>query len=309
MNSLLDKLNKVDIKPVDKISQEDKAFLLKLNENYTVVVNQLIGIRTLLKEQEKLNSNFEKHYQVSEYDSISVKDSSDDDGKGKIWGARCMYTFKYPLKHVQGLIQQAKHKVITDVVDYFNESYTLILDNRKYYDTIKKKEEKEIADLDHVVDWVLTQTGGLTLKEMGIKLLKDNFQSEVNGRVNTYRNTDDSCKLNGITLTFPNFMWYYQGNRLSYSHSDNRRYNSLIAAMIHFDNGSTETRYDMVSCNIPNNNGRGDYFDFTTPYETILDKVASMKFFKNGKVEVKFKTPDLAREFVEYYSIQLAAGK
>jgi len=178
--NLLDKLDSINVQATDKISTEDKKFISDLKKNYGVVIDQLSRVRASLQELKTTNRTAENLWESSGYGSISVKNRWDKDEK--FWGARYMFTFKYSLKYIKQLFSGAKHNAIGDIISYFNQAYILKLDSRHYTETIPEKDEENLLDIDHVVDWVLTQTGGLTLQEMGVKILKEDFTGECNGR-------------------------------------------------------------------------------------------------------------------------------
>src|ERR1700741_4601074 len=192
---LLKKLYGLSIQPTDKITKEDQKFIDTLKKRYFKVTDQLLNCKKLFLEQEKLNSEAEELWEADRDGDYVHQAYSDDE---KVWGARYYYTFKYPLKHVKGLIWSAYVSAEHDMIKYFSESYNLRMDYDDYREICKKI--PEIFDFDHCLEWILSQTGGLSLTDTGIKLLKEDFAGEVNDRKN-------SPKLNKNTITFPDYMY------------------------------------------------------------------------------------------------------
>lgn len=301
---LLKKLDSLNIQATDKISKEDLKFIDSLKKNYELLTSQLLSFKKLFTEQEKLNSEFEKLWESEEdRDYVHLSHGADKD----TWGARYFFTFKYPLKHIKSLLSSAYYKAQSEMINHFNDIYSLRLDATDYQEICKN--EQEIFDFEHCLDWIISQTGGLSLADSGIKLLKEDFASEVNRGINTYRNIDYSPKLNKNTITFPDYVYYKDGDSLDWG--DNRKYNRLLKAILHFENFepaiSMPEEVNRISCHLPNTYHDRKRFNFTSAYETILTKVVSIRFYKNNKVDVKFASPELAMEFANYFSIVLAA--
>lgn len=299
--NLLDKLASINVQPTDKLSKEDKAFLNKLKTNYANVVDQLAAAREVVNIQ--ITANHAEDYYEWDVQDESVNKIGDSE---KTWGWDNMFSFKYNLKHIIRLFFSVKIDALNEIIDYFNTTYSLRLSHSDYRDL--PSFETELLKIDDVVDWVLTQIGGLSLNEMSVKLLKDDFTKVVNNRGTSWRNRSHSLVtiLSNNSLTFPQFISYYQSDRLHWSDSDNRNYNKLLLALLYFEDGSTQLDYDKISTTIPYSH-TGYRFTFTEAYLTKLSKVESLRFYGNGKIIVKFKTATLASEFAAFYSMELAS--
>ena len=77
-------------------------------------------------------------------------------------------------------------------------------------------------------------------------------------------------------------------------------YEKVITALYHFDSGRIQVKTELHNkyCGYANEKNQ-DNFEKYEP--TSLEKVTGIKFFKNGKLEIEFKTHEHAMKFAKEY--------
>lgn len=303
MVNLLDKIDSIEVKAEDRISQEDRIFVQNTQALYLKALSQLEEWDKLFKEKAKNQVEVEEGFETTEYGSVYSKGANEKD-----FTSRYQFTTQYPIMHIKKLKDCLNYSATREVITHFAGVYTikLSIDDYEKVKSKKGKEDFKQVDFENIVDWILHQTGGISLKDKGVQELKDKFTSEVNWS----RDSAPRTKISKNMVSLTDYQWYetdWNGRkRLRY---DDRKYNCLLLALSHFEDGSTKHRNFSSELSAV---GRGHdrYFDFETTYMADnSDKLISLKYYKNGKVDIKFKTNDLAQEFVNYYSLQTEKKK
>lgn len=301
---LLDKLNKIEVKASDTISQEDREFVTKLETDYLDTVKQLKNsieilqslVETNNKEVEDLYTIEEKNYK-ERFQLTKKSYHFDHETILKAYG----FSFKSSILQCYNSLESAKNVFIRNVISYFNKTYSLKIDADVYSDRCKLNNwnKREVVFLEEVVEYVNSQLNGLNLKQAGIDLLIENFTSTV-----TYRaGWATKNKVSKNTISFPDFMYYGESyvsvdvKRLRY---DDTRYWALLRAIVYFESGLTkEYCFNSKLAGFYNN------MDFVfEPIEVYGEKIESVRFFKNGKVELKFTSQTHLQEFIKIFKIQ-----
>lgn len=288
--NLLDKLNSIQI--VNRIPEKDSKFIDDYKIKYSKVLNQLNDqiskVQNLIKENQEIENTFEyKHGRLS--CKISNPDSFE------IWGIDCCFSYQKTLEEIYTNKLTLRNRVIQRILSYFNNEYHLKLNYPFFINTLKEDEE---LDVEKVIDYILFECNGLSLIEKGIELVKEDLRS-----CTRYNSTVVKLSKNMVSIAaFQNYDYGYHGNPKFNSYRD-YTYKELITALILFDTGKVDL-YD-ISDELPSVEKTGkDIFTFDL-VELKMNKISSIKYFKNNKVELKFKTNELASEFIEYFGLKL----
>ena len=152
-----------------------------------------------------------------------------------------------------------------------------------------------------IVQDILAQTGDLPFDALAVHQMKAEFASKV-----TWRSKDERVKQTGATLNFESYASietrWDGGMRIRYSGEQTIRL--LYRVLSHFERGEIVKRdeiFQALPC------ATNDYDLDLTPYLVGGAKVYAVRFFKNGKVAVKFASAALAEEFQRAYCREVVA--
>ena len=214
---------------------------------------------------------------------------------------------------VETHIITAQKAFIADIYGFFCAEYSVELspDNtlkrynfhdgyaytRRHYDEVSAT---PIHYRDIVQD-ILAQTGKIAFSDFAIRQLKAEFAPKT-----TCRSGEDRVKQTGATLNFESYASvetrWDGGLRIRYS--DKQTIRLLYRVLSHFERGEIVKRDDIFQT-LPC--ATNDYDIDLTPYLVNGVKVNAIRFFKNGKVAVKFASAALAAEFQRVYCREVIA--
>lgn len=214
---------------------------------------------------------------------------------------------------VETSIITAQKAFIANIYEFFRSEYSVELspDNtlkrynfhdgdaytRRHYDEVSAT---PIHYRDIVQD-ILAQTGNLPFDALAVHQMKAEFAPKV-----TWRSKDERVKQTGATLNFESYASietrWDGGMRIRYSGEQTIRL--LYRVLSHFERGEIVKRdeiFQALPC------ATNDYDLDLTPYLVGGAKVYAVRFFKNGKVAVKFASAALAAEFQRAYCHEVVA--
>ena len=196
---------------------------------------------------------------------------------------------------------------VSSVYRYFAEKYSISVENNiskqyrldnlpnsglRYYNIDVLNEEFCLNNLcaNIVIDDIFEQTGGRDLSEKAVLEVKEGiskghlaYNLSVKGRVVSVGNLWREKR------------WDNKWEALVYRYADEMK--SLFYALSHFE-------FDKIEWSECFSTYKGNYSNeswlIEQKFET-LNKIHSIKFFKNGKIQIKFKDSATALEFAEEY--------
>jgi hypothetical protein len=267
MNSLLSKFENVKIENDVRISEIDRKYCEKeenmYRESITAMNNTLDLFKTIhkLHIEEKDNSSHYHYEYIDHYEDI---------------------------RHIEDRIKKIKNNFISNITGHFQRVYNVTLESGE----IKQKYDISVT-YQNIVDEIFEQLGGFNFEEKAVKELKDKCRETI------YRG--DKITINKNILTIADFVWWdhysWEGHRIGYSDS---KVSPLFKALSHFETDETETLFYYQNIYKQLSEGEKRYSIFNK-YEIGYNLVNSVKFFKNGKIEITFQTNQQAEEFKREY--------
>ena len=288
--NLLTKLDAVEIKADNRISESDRAFCQMRQEAYDEARKILVELRqqwkgTLRQQEEKYGK---EHYVALEGFST--------------------FTIQQKITNLPSLF-------ISDLVGYFNNTYHVSVSSGDIKDVLIPKEPRVRGWEDNrsalsayqaemrsfslryetVLDQIFIQLGGRTFMERALDEIKENCHKAA---WNIYRKTQD-FEIKGDTIRFTSYACKFSDWLSSPEWELAEGMKDILRGIAHFETG-VFGRYPRAFSELLGwSRVRYSQIDFD------CKKVKRLKMFKNNRVDVKFAGKSLANQFAEEYLGQL----
>lgn len=289
---LLDKFNAVEIKADNRISEADRKYCTTLQEAYDKAKEQLDDVYTILirvgNEQRRIMGNDAERMPKFLEGCSSLVSQVDED------------------------IMNRHFRFINAIVSYFEREYTVNLerscicehlipkkpDSSYWNDAYKQEYQKYRQDIKNlslsyvsVIDEIYAQLDGFSFEERAVNELKKRCWEVVHPGRYYNDNPEDQFEVKGSTL------------RLTYGCSHSSWYSDtweLTETLRVILNGIAHYFYGMMDYG-------ASMFPVASAYRVETDVfeyngfVTRIKFYKNGRVDIKFADSKCLNEFVEQY--------
>jgi len=171
---------------------------------------------------------------------------------------------------------------VSKIVTHFRSTYSVSIDSsklRKYDHTVKYQD---------VVDDILLQMDGMNFSEKAHEEIKEAVRGTIY--------TSSKVKVQSLKVTIADYL-YFESWFGSFRNNRDESLTKLLRGVELFESGKTTSRDTLAR--IAYDRIRKDWFDEFN--FTFMNKFESLKCFKNGKVELKFKSHELALQFAKEY--------
>lgn len=289
---LLDKFNSIEITADTRISDADRRFCQRQKKAYD-------HARTALKAMADYSSRF-----LDEQREIEGEDYGTFLGEFK------------PSQYIDTLRDSHK-RFIHRLFVYFRSSYNVTISegdaeevllpkkpdrsgwgsDRKEWEAYNQNLEDLELDYPEILDQIFIQLGGFSFQDKAIHELKEASRSagfnNYNGK-KTFEQKKAVISFSGYACSFDSWheQWYHGEHQIKLADSTK----NVIRALIYFEYGVIDAGY------CPLNMLLG--YEWTTSETELpvnMDKLKSVKCFKNGRVDFRFTSEAYAREFAEEY--------
>ena len=265
---ILSKFNDLEFENTDRIEQVDKKFCEKQQQHYNEAIKIINDFISTFKEVSGIDLLDKKRY--------------NQESKNK-------YLDWYKFDKIAELARETKQKFINDIIWHFSQKYSITINS----DIIIKKYDFNVT-YDNLIDEIFIQLDGFTFMEKADKEIKDKLTNEIRY---------DKIKINNNKFTVLNFAsfeksWNGKDYRITYYGRD--RLVAFFKALTHYDSGKTSIYNDFLEFVNYNNDQTKDYW-FTEFDFSYKKKVQMIRFYKNGKIDVKFKSHEQAKQFAKDY--------
>lgn len=293
--SLIDKFNSVEITADTRISEVDRKFCQTQKEAYD-------HARAALKFMAE-------HSQKYLDEQTAILERCENESYGTYLG-----DFK-PSKFTEEL-RESHDRFISRIFYYFQHKYKVTIDSSDADDVLlpKKPEggwryneeewkayNKTVAELSldyqAVLDQIFIQLGGFSFQDKAVQELKqkahDAAWNSYRGN-KTYEQKKAVISFTGYACSFDSWHEEYHKGEHQIKLSDSMK--NVIRALVHFEYNSTDhTPYSLTVL-------LGYSWEtYGTEMSVGLEKIKSIKCFKNGRVDIRFTSEAFARQFVEDY--------
>lgn len=296
---ILNKFENVKIENTNRISEEDKNFCEIHNKAYE---------KTLNVYKQTLNHLIELY---------NEQIATLPDHNGKIGISYNLYVDMYGdigISKIVDTIQKLQEKFISKICYYFSNKYNVTIESNDIYAKYKSNElkyekrenkdhtlnenllEYKYFDYNNIIDEIFEQLGGFTFKEKAIDEIK-NATREIYS-YNDYRKSSN-MNIKNNKLIIDGYYAYKDSIWNEYRLTGD--YGKIFTSLYYFDSNTIVTNNTELHnkyCGYENEKNQNN-FEKYNPYS--LAKVKSIKFYKNGKLEIEFKNSEDTQQFAKEY--------
>lgn len=316
--SLMDKFSAVEIKADNRISEDDKAFCLHQQEAFDKAGPALQKVAEAMA--------------VAKAEQAEIL-TADDDFIDRYVGSECN------VDGVYDAMEERNHTFISTIVNYFSRKYSVELDGREIeghlipagpkepilpwggyremtedeiasyrkeldaYKVEKEKFEQSLRVLplryERVVDEIFVQLGGFSFQERAmnefLRLCWDTSHHRdwrTDQYVEEFEIKNDTLRLTGSWVYCDENKW--MSNPVP-EYKPSQSLKTILDALVHYEFGKFKSGAQWFP----------ELFKYDTKENQFeiayMSKIKNIKLFKNGRVNIKFRSAAFVQEFVEQY--------
>ncbi|QWU14398.1 hypothetical protein SAMN04487895_101707 [Paenibacillus sophorae] len=182
-------------------------------------------------------------------------------------------------------ISDIKNAFIMYVCSYFERKYNITIDE----DKVKNKYGEDIT-YNNIIDEIFIQLDGFNFTEKA--------EQEIKSKAKDIFYSNDKITIRNNKLILDGHFAYHDSIWKEYRLTG--KHESILMALSHFEDGNTNVKEELSNKYFGYNNERSkDNYD---KYEVqTLSKVKTIKFLKNGKMEIEFLSNQVASKFANEY--------
>ena len=289
--SLLDKFNAVEITSDSRITEADRNFCQSRQACYEYSLARLreltAEIMAYTNDVVSMSEDGKSHYfAIKGYDEYIVATHT-----AFLQDITFYFTNKYKIKLD---VETIKTSIIPEKPKY--DRYDI--DNGALQEYKKNLSEWDnmihnslVVKYDDILDRIFSQLNGLTFNELALQQLKEDARHSAN-YIDRWREspTKELFTIKGTTISMEGCYREYSKWRII------DRIKTVVRAASHFEFGNFD---------IPDIDGWRElisHYDYPEEQYDYPDcKIVRFKSYKNGRFDIKFASPQLARQFVDEY--------
>lgn len=298
--SLLDKFNSIEVKADARISEHDREFCMAYHEAYVKGRAALKSLRQYVEES--LNE------QQSIISRVVPKDEMYD---------RSFFLGDSVHAHdITNSLRNSHRVLISALVSYFERTYKVSLETDKIEEVLLPKEpdryssynsaeykeyygavENTELKYEDILDQIFIQLGGFSFQEKALNELKQKAHDAAWNRY--YGNKCYEQKK--AVISFSHYACSFDSWHEEYHHGEHEiqltdGMKNIIRALAYFECGDTSSIPWTLNTLLGYN-----WTTYNTEMQLGLEKLKSVKCFKNGRVDIRFTSEAFAREFAETF--------
>lgn len=298
--SLLDKFNSIEVKADARISDHDREFCMAYHEAYVKGRAALKSLRQSVEES--LNE------QQSIISRVVPKDEMYD---------RSFFLGDSVHAHdITNSLRNSHRVLISALVSYFERTYKVSLETDKIEEVLLPKEpdryssynsaeykeyygavENTELKYEDILDQIFIQLGGFSFQEKALNELKQKAHDAAWNRY--YGNKCYEQKK--AVISFSHYACIFDSWHEEYYHGEHEiqltdGMKNIIRALAYFECGDTSSIPWTLNTLLGYN-----WTTYNTEMQLGLEKLKSVKCFKNGRVDIRFTSEAFAREFAETF--------
>ncbi|MEK4006366.1 hypothetical protein [Paenibacillus sp. FSL H3-0333] len=268
LDDIFSKFDKVEITAYQKISSEDLEFC---QEQESIYKKTIVAYNTLDEHLQAIVPEVLAHGKKFGSASGYSQRTSFDDGFSS-------HDLKYNLKKI-------KDKFISMTCEYFSEKYNVSIDEAK----LQQKYDTRVT-YENIVEEIILQLDGHSFTEKAASEIKEKARNTLYG--------DNKITIRNNKLILDGYYVRHDSIWKEYRLTEKKDF--ILNALSHFDNGSVKINIEFSDryCGYENEKKASNYDRYETQ---SLDKIKSIKFLKNGKMEIEFASHTMAAKFAGEY--------
>ncbi len=320
MNALLEKFDQVEIKADARISEADRVFCQAHQEAYEKARSVLRSAAILAAEGEKeqedaLNRAGKEHYStyLSELSSFRDRDFflalEKTTHKSFIENIVNYFANKYHVslnaweicnEMIPMKPEENRHPLYYEKppIQWTEEDRLSFREYKETYEEEVRRVSEELRSMairyEEILDRIFSQLGGLSFQDVAIKELKDACRSASSNYHGSKSYTQKKAVLS-FDCGCSHDSWYSQWHSNEPTRFDlHDSMKKIVRGLSYFEMGTQSYLHyglsDLLGYHIEGND-----------HSVNGEKVQSVKLFKNGRVDVRFQSEALARQFAEEF--------
>lgn len=289
--NLLDKFENVSIRNDERISAEDKSFCETYQAAYTAALKSVLEIHKVCNGSLAIQSEI----------FFELPDS----------GYKCFLDDYSNLPDIDISYEKIHQVLIKRIVNHFTSKYKVTIsfeevaesllpekpsggkwaDNADDWKAYQKAIYKLVLNYSDILDRIFILLNGRSFVDRALDELKEKCH---NAAWNSYRKIADyEVKKDVIRLTSYacKFNDWYSG---PWELNDCTK--EILRGLAHFETGT----FDLFPHGFSELLGWGHIKEATSEF-ALCDKIKALKMFKNGRVDIRFASPELAKRFSDEY--------
>jgi hypothetical protein len=271
LNDIFSKFDKVEITTEQKISSEDLEFCQEQETIYKKLVEVHNNFIDQLQEVTELNKWHSEKFACKINDYTYKQETA--------------YSYSLAGREISETINKMKNKFISSVCYYFMKKYSVTINHEK----IQKKFDLNVT-YENIIDCIYMDLDGYNFTEKAIQELKEKSRNAV-------RNSDKITIKNTKLIIDGHFSYH---DSIWKEYRLNGGFCEIFKGLQHFEDGSTAGNDELVGKYVGYQNERkAENYERYEPM--TLSKVKSIKFLKNGKLEIEFFSNRFAAKFASEY--------
>ena len=287
--SLVEKFRNLKVNSKNTLNNEDMAYCDRVTRQANEVREQLLGIWT---KHKKLYDEENLGYKFSNYGRVEAPSRSDMPTFEYF-----KFSYAYSVRDLKNLIESLTSSYEYNIVQYFDSKYNLKLSSvwsrsyeTKYREGLEEESEfTTVFDYSKLIDYIRDRTDNVDFNTIGVNNFKESFKRYFGNR--------GSYEIKGATMSV-HYLYRITGN---YHHAFEPERSTMDELNKGFNFFETEILGSEIDHTL--SNMAGINHDFTiTPFEN-LTKVKSIRFFKSGRTDIKFRDALALQEFIRFYQL------
>ena len=267
---LLDKLDKVEIKTIDRFPPDDMEYCRQAEKDYHDAYNI---------------------YSEFSYLSEDVSESI---------GALADKLYIQKIEDSKDKVYDCNERFISKICGYFRKKYAVTVDAPSWKITEElsyrnPKERYDAVPLKYILDSVYEQMGGMSFEEKAFLELKEDAKEALT----TYHDKKSKYRIKGTKLVIDDFYASHKSHIWErYMASVQAKHHAFFKALTHFeyDDYYISQKYNFL-CDYQLDEDKGVY-DKHFISSSVIDTI---KLYKNGKIEIDFKDHKTVAKFISTY--------
>jgi hypothetical protein len=272
-DDIFSKFDDIEINNNSRISADDEKFCITEQEQYNKAINTLTSIFNIIFSDLNIDITADRAY--------STQKSNNP------------YLDYYDFDKIVNKKDELKSSFIHSIIRHFTEKYKITIDS---YNIVKKYDKQDI-NYKILLDEIFLQLDGFNFTEKAEKEIKDKLKSQIRESRDWRTNkTSWNIEIKNKKLIFTDLIYPTKNWDNKYEFNGNSGMTYLCKALSLFDCNSLSIIYRLEEfCRYTVKDWAFDIHDLN------MNKVITMKIYKNRKIELEFKTSEYARYFAKEY--------
>jgi hypothetical protein len=271
-DDIFNKFDNIEITADQKVSSADLEFCKEQEYIYKQLVTLYGNFNTQLLEIAAIDKKHGQKYGTQSGNYFHAQNTA--------------YYYSYSARDIESTVTKMKDKFIDTICYYFEDKYSITINHEE----ILRKYKTDVTHED-VINDINEQLGGYNFTEKAEQEIKAKAK-------NIFIHSDKKITIRNSKLILDGYFVRHDSIWKEYRLTDRKE--CILSALSHFDNGSIKINRELSDkyCGYDNEKKESNFDRYEIQ---SLRKVKSVKFLKNGKMEIEFPSNQVAVQFANEY--------